>query len=149
LAGYGGKNTKKINEILFDQGYIEKASISWMLTDKPRIIQSELLEKFKKDHGDLPVWNTKKKLSVKLKGTTAFNSKKAPVSKTKVVTPKTIASIAPKSRPKAKAITLKKSAQKEDSLSKTEPTSKTETATEMPDKAKPKTELPSDKSMTT
>ena len=26
LAGYGGKNTKKINQMLFNQGYIEKAA---------------------------------------------------------------------------------------------------------------------------
>ena len=26
LAGYGGKNTKKINQMLFDEGYIEKAA---------------------------------------------------------------------------------------------------------------------------
>ncbi len=25
MAGYGGKNTKKINQMLFDEGYIEKA----------------------------------------------------------------------------------------------------------------------------
>ena len=73
LAGYGGKNTKKINQMLFDEGYIEKAAISWILTDKPRIMQEELLAKFKEDHGEFPVWNAKKKLNVKPKQ--AFNQK--------------------------------------------------------------------------
>jgi hypothetical protein len=53
--------------MLFDEGYIEKASISWILTDKPRIMQKELLAKFKEAHGKFPVWNAKKKLNVKPK----------------------------------------------------------------------------------
>ncbi len=75
LAGYGGKNTKKINKMLFDEGYIEKTSISWIITEKPRIMQEELLAKFKEDHGELPIWNTQKKLLLKTKGTPAFKTK--------------------------------------------------------------------------
>jgi hypothetical protein len=61
LAGYGGKTTRKIHSTLFDEGYIEKASVSWMLTDNPKTAQKELLENFKKEHGDYPAWNTPKK----------------------------------------------------------------------------------------
>ncbi len=101
LAGYGGKNTKKINQLLFDEGYIEKAAISWILTDKPRIMQEELLAKFKEDHGELPIWNTKKK-NVKPKRTPAFKPKKAPALKTKTATPKAIAAPVTKPSPKPK-----------------------------------------------
>ena len=53
--------------MLFDEGYIEKTAISWILTDKPRIMQEELFAKFKEAHGEFPVWNAKKKLDVKPK----------------------------------------------------------------------------------
>ena len=95
LGGYGGKNTKKINELLFNQGYIEKATISWILTDKPRIMQEELLAKYKVEHGELPIWNAKKKLNVK--------PKEAPLRRKEVPAPK--AKIPPKAkiRPKAQS----------------------------------------------
>src|SRR5208283_4386229 len=92
LAGYGGKNSKKINQMLFDEGYIEKAAIGWILTEKPRIMQEELLARFKADHGELPIWNAKKKLEVKPKAVPAFKTKKAPALKTKAATPKSMAS---------------------------------------------------------
>jgi hypothetical protein len=139
LAGYGGKNTKKINNMLLNEGYIEKAAISWMLTEKPRIMQEELLAKFKKDHGELPIWNTKKKLSVKPKATAAFKPKAAPAAKHKAVAPKTVAS----STTKPKTAASKKAPAKEEASTKTESTSKGET------EAKPKTEMPSDSHMPT
>ena len=80
LAGYGGKNTKKINQMLMNEGYMEKVSISWVATDKPRIMQEELLAKFKEEHGELPAWNDKKKLAVKPKAA-AVRTKKAKTSK--------------------------------------------------------------------
>jgi hypothetical protein len=61
LAGYGGKITRKISSKLFDDGYIEKVAVSWMLTDNPKAAQQELLESFKKEHGEYPAWNTSKK----------------------------------------------------------------------------------------
>ena len=64
LAGYGGKTTKKISSKLFDDGYIEKVAVSWMLTDNPKATQQELLENFKKEHGEYPAWNALKKTSV-------------------------------------------------------------------------------------
>ena len=143
LAGYGGKNTKKINQMLFDEGYIEKVAISWILTDKPRIIQEELLAKFKEDHGELPIWNTKKK-SVKPKRTPAFKPKKAPALKTKTVTPKAIAAPVTKPSPKPKSVSRKKPAAKIETSAKTEQPSKEETAAETPEKAKT-----SDSAMTT
>ncbi|MGA3061199.1 MAG: hypothetical protein ABSD92_12650 [Candidatus Bathyarchaeia archaeon] len=136
LAGYGGKNTKKINQMLFGEGYIEKAVISWTLTDKPRIMQEELLAKFKQDHGELPIWNTKKKLNVKLKVAPAFKTKKPPALKTKIATSKAKASHIPKPTAKPKTATTKKTASKTEPMAKTEMPSKEETAAETPDKTK-------------
>lgn len=65
LAGYGGKTTKKISSKLLDDGYIEKASISWILSDNPKKLQQELLENFKKEHGEYPSWNASKKMPEK------------------------------------------------------------------------------------
>ncbi len=128
LAGYGGKNTKKINLMLFDKGYIEKAAISWILTDKPRIMQEELLGKFKEDHGEFPIWNTKKKLNVK--------PKEAPVLKPKAFAPKTKVGPSAKSVSKPKIVLTKKPAAKTETPAKTEMASKVETAAEAPEKAK-------------
>jgi len=55
-------------------------------------MQEELLVKFKADHGELPVWNAKKKLNVKAKGT--------PASKTKITTPKAKPITKPAPKPK-------------------------------------------------
>jgi len=65
LAGFGGKATRKINAKLFDDGYIEKTGISWVLSDKPKALQQELLEKFMKEHGEYPLWNASKKATKK------------------------------------------------------------------------------------
>lgn len=65
LAGYGGKTTKKLNSKLLDDGYIEKVSISWMLSDNPKTAQQKLLENFKKEHGEYPAWNASKKMPKK------------------------------------------------------------------------------------
>jgi hypothetical protein len=63
LAGYGGKTTQKIHTALFNEGYIEKTAISWMLTNNHKTTQKELLENFKKEHGNYPLWNTENKMS--------------------------------------------------------------------------------------
>jgi hypothetical protein len=136
LAGYGGKNSKKINQMLFDEGYIEKVAIGWILTDKPRIMQEKLLAKFKEDHGELPVWNTKKKLNVKPKETPAFKPKKAPTLKTKTATPKARAAPVTKPSSKPKIVSTKKPAVKAETSAKTELPSKEETAAETSEKAK-------------
>jgi len=102
LGGYGGKNTKKINQMLFDNGYIEKVSISWVSTEKPRIMQEQLLATYKEEHGEVPVWNAKKKPNLKLK-TSAFRRKEAPAPKTKLVAAKNAA----KPGPKPKAVSKK------------------------------------------
>jgi hypothetical protein len=135
LGGYGGKNTKRINQFLFDQGYLEKVAIGWILTDKPRIMQEELLAKFKEAHGELPIWNTKKKLNIKPKGTPAFKPKKAPALKTKA-TSKAVAVPVTKPSPKPQIASTKKPAAKAETLAKTEVPSKEATAAETPEKAK-------------
>jgi hypothetical protein len=61
LGGYGGKNAKRINSRLFEDSYIEKTAISWMLTDKPRAAQKELIDKYVQAHGESPLWNSSKK----------------------------------------------------------------------------------------
>ncbi len=117
LAGYGGKNSKKINQMLFDEGYIEKAAVGWILTEKPRIMQEELLAKFKADHGELPIWNAKKKLDVKPKEVPAFKTKKAPALKTKAATPKAMASSSNKAQSKAKNRSNKETSSKNGNIS--------------------------------
>ena len=61
ISGYGGKNSKKVNKKLFNEGYLERAAISWVLSDNPKAMQKELLSKFQKEHGEYPSWNVKKK----------------------------------------------------------------------------------------
>ncbi len=65
LAGYGGKTTRKINSMLLNDGYLEKVTISWMISEDPKLSQQELLEKFKKEHGEYPSWNVSKKVPSK------------------------------------------------------------------------------------
>jgi hypothetical protein len=67
LGGVGGKATRKINAHLLNDGYLEKATFSYMLTDTPKATQKELLESFKKEHGEYPAWNASKKPSVAAK----------------------------------------------------------------------------------
>jgi len=81
LGGYGGKNTRKISSNLFNGGYIERTSISWMLSDKPKTAQQDLLNKFKEEQGNLPMWNASKKKQTKAKA----ESKAAPAAKSKPV----------------------------------------------------------------
>ena len=75
LCGYGGKNTKKINAGLMSDGYLEKTSISWMLCDKPKAMQRELLDKYVKEHGKVPLWNASKKKPEKVKKTETSKKK--------------------------------------------------------------------------
>ena len=69
LAGYGGKATKKIHNKILNDGYIEKISISWMLSGNPKTKQQELLESYKKEHGVYPAWNTQNKALQKVQPT--------------------------------------------------------------------------------
>lgn len=65
LAGYGGKTTRKINSMLLNDGFLEKVSIGWSPSDNPKAKQQELLENFKKEHGQYPSWNATKKATKK------------------------------------------------------------------------------------
>ena len=67
LAGFGGRTARRINAKLFDDGYIEKTGISWVLSDTPKVLQRELLDKFMKEHGKSPLWNASTKASEKPK----------------------------------------------------------------------------------
>jgi hypothetical protein len=64
LAGYGRKTTRKINSMLLNDGYLEKVSIGWMLSENPKLAQKELMESFKREHGEYPAWNVSKKIPV-------------------------------------------------------------------------------------
>jgi hypothetical protein len=111
LGGYGGRNTRKINQMLFDEGYLEKVAISWIVTDKPRIMQEELLAKHKTEHGEVPVWNVRKKITPKSKKSPKLKPNKTSSTKSKVTTKiaraksKSITKpkLAPNKKPKAKA----------------------------------------------
>lgn len=133
LGGYGGKTTKKINELLLDEGYMEKACIGWMKTDKPRIMQEELLMKYKEEYGDVPVWNAKKKPSVKLKETPAFRRKQAPAYKNK---PAPVEETAKKSSAKPKTAPSRKPKATLTMPEKAEMQKKEETAPEPTETAK-------------
>ncbi len=85
LGGSGGKTVTKIHEALFDENYIEKVAISWMSSDDPKAAQTNLLGKFKKEHGDYPAWNL-------------LNAPKKAAPKTSIK-PKQVASKAKKSKP--------------------------------------------------
>lgn len=61
IAGYGGKGGKKINAKLFNEGYMEKTAVSWILSDDPRAKQKELLAKFIEEQSGYPSWNVTKK----------------------------------------------------------------------------------------
>jgi hypothetical protein len=89
LGGYGGKNTKKISAKIFNNGCIDKASLSWMLTDKPRIVQRELLDKFAADHDQFPIWNSpqKKRLKTIKKASIAAKPKKPNSTTSKISKP--------------------------------------------------------------
>lgn len=39
---------------------MEKIVISWLTVEDPKATQQELLESFKKEHGNYPAWNVKK-----------------------------------------------------------------------------------------
>lgn len=67
LAGYGGKTTRKISSKLLDENYLEKTTISWMLSDNPKADQQELLDSFKKEHGEYPEWNAPRRPPIKPK----------------------------------------------------------------------------------
>ena len=67
LAGYGGKNTKKISASLLGDGFIEKTAISWLSCDKPKTMQKELLDKHVQEHGKAPLWNASSKKLEKIK----------------------------------------------------------------------------------
>jgi hypothetical protein len=58
IGGSGGKTTKKIHNALFNEGYFEKTSISWMASSDPKATQKELLEKFRNEYGGHPQWNS-------------------------------------------------------------------------------------------
>ena len=82
IAGYGGKSSKKINAKLLNDGYLEKTSVTWIISDNPRATQKELLNKFDEKQGGYPVWNVVKKLPAKPKASeTKKKTAKRPVRK--------------------------------------------------------------------
>ncbi len=78
LSGYGGKTTRKINSMLLNDGYLEKVTVSWMPTDNPKVKQKEMLENYKKEHGQYPSWNVANKPAKKAKESPSPKSVKTP-----------------------------------------------------------------------
>jgi hypothetical protein len=99
LAGAGGKNTKKINASLLSDGYIEKTAISWMACEKPKAMQKELLGKYVKEHGKVPLWNASKKKIEKVQKVATAKKKSTTIVSNKVAKTKKPIALA-----KAKAI---------------------------------------------
>ena len=126
LAGYGGKNAKKINQKLLDEGYLNKAAISWVITEKPRVMQEELLAKYKEAHGMLPAWNMKKQIA-KPKPAPKLKQKETPVLRVKASTSK--AATTPRNGSKAKPGRRK--------VAKAEAPKETMPSTETPEKSTP------------
>ncbi|MCW4017760.1 MAG: hypothetical protein NWF00_03650 [Candidatus Bathyarchaeota archaeon] len=96
LSGFGGKTTRRINSKLFTDGYLEKTAISWTVSDKPKTTQQQLLEKFKKEHGEYPTWNAPAK-KAPAKPKPAAKPKPKPQAPTVAKTTK------PRGRPRKKA----------------------------------------------
>jgi hypothetical protein len=88
LGGYGGKKAKRINSRLFEDGYIEKTAISWMLTDKPKAAQKELMDKYVQEHGESPLWNSSKRQKGKAPKKAEPKAKAKPVAATTAKTAK-------------------------------------------------------------
>jgi len=65
LGGSGGKTVQRIHKALFNDGFIEKISISFATCDDAKASQKELLEEFRHEHGDSPNWNAPKKQPTK------------------------------------------------------------------------------------
>jgi hypothetical protein len=88
LSGFGGKATRKINSMLLKEGFLEKVIISWMVSENPKLLQQELLENFKKEHGEYPSWNVSKKpakksVKPKIVKSVAGSSSRKPTKKAK------------------------------------------------------------------
>jgi len=98
IAGYGGKTTRKIHSMLFNDGFMEKVAVCWMSTDNSKTAQKELLENFKKEHGEYPTWNVPKKPQHLAKPET-----KAKMAPKKVVKAAQAAKKAKPAKPKSKA----------------------------------------------
>ena len=65
IAGYGGKNSRKINTKLFNEGSFEKSAVTWIVSDDPKATQNDFLKKFVEEQGDSPIWNVTKKVPAK------------------------------------------------------------------------------------
>ncbi|MCL1977517.1 MAG: hypothetical protein FWG55_05390 [Candidatus Bathyarchaeota archaeon] len=75
LAGYGNKTNKKINSKLLEEGFLERTAISWLPSENPKAAQQELLNIYKKEHGDYPDWNIKNPEKTQLKPRTQQTTK--------------------------------------------------------------------------
>jgi len=94
-------------------------------------MQEELLAKYKVEHGELPSWNTKKKLDVKPKEA-PLRRKEVPALKAKIL-PK--AKKGPKPKPKPKTVSTRKPVANLETSAEAEMPKKEETAAETPEKA--------------
>ena len=65
LLDTAAKQPEKSIQCFLMTDILEKVTISWMISDDPKVTQQELLKKFKKEHGEYPAWNILKKMPPK------------------------------------------------------------------------------------
>jgi excinuclease UvrABC nuclease subunit len=57
LKGRGGPTTKRIHSYLIKRNYINFVEVGWKITKNYKNLEVELINKFDKDHDQLPPWN--------------------------------------------------------------------------------------------
>ena len=59
IGGQGKKSVRKIHERLFTEGCLQKLEISWLPSDNVRARKTDLVQRFKQEHAEMPAWNKK------------------------------------------------------------------------------------------
>ena len=57
FGGVGGKTTKRIHNLLFEEKYLEKGEVGWTIVEDSKVLEKELKVKFRREHRQLPSWN--------------------------------------------------------------------------------------------
>lgn len=57
LGGVGGKTTKRIHRLLFNDNYIEKVIVGFKICTDYKREEKRLRNLFRRQYGKLPVWN--------------------------------------------------------------------------------------------
>ena len=57
LGGSGGQTTQRIHKLLFEENFLEKTEISWVITENFKKLETDLKIKYYQEHGGWPPWN--------------------------------------------------------------------------------------------